>query len=203
LKEPDQPSKAKTSLKPAKTSVQSEILAQSPTLQRVCDGPGAAAATGPPMATEADVEPPCAVTLRGRLPFPRSLHAPASLPFVGRAVELARLREHWTGLGGETRSVVILGGEPGIGKTRLTGELARAVHQEGGLVLYGRCDEGLAVPYQPFVEALRPYATAAGADGVRAGLCDLASELGRLLPELGGLGVPIRSDPESDRFALF
>ena len=47
-------------------------------------------------------------------------------------------------------------GEAGIGKTRLAAELARAVHGEGALVLYGRCDEGLAVPYQPWVEALRP-----------------------------------------------
>ena len=57
---------------------------------------------------------------------------------------------------------MILAGEPGIGKTRLAGELARAVQAEGALVLYGRCDDGLAVPYQPFVEALRPVAQAIG-----------------------------------------
>ena len=42
----------------------------------------------------------------------------------------------------------IVAGEAGIGKTRLASELALAVHGEGALVLYGRCDEGLAVPYQ-------------------------------------------------------
>jgi predicted ATPase len=124
-------------------------------------------------------------------------------PFVGRDTELARLRERWKGVCVGARAAIILGGEPGIGKTRLASELARAVHEQGALVLYGRCDEGLAVPYQPFVEALRPYARAVGLDRLRAELGHLAPELGRLLPELAALGEPIRADPESERFALF
>jgi DNA-binding SARP family transcriptional activator/tetratricopeptide (TPR) repeat protein len=136
------------------------------------------------------------------LPLPRSLNTPAGFPFVGREAELARLRERWTVCGG-ARSAVVIGGEAGIGKTRLASELARTVHEHGGLVLYGRCDEGLAVPYQPFVEALRPYARAVGPDRLRAELGHLAPELGRLLPELAGLGEPIRADPESERFAMF
>ena len=137
------------------------------------------------------------------LALPRPLHAPASSPFVGRDTELARLREHWMQVRGGARSAVVIGGEPGIGKTRLASEFARAVYGEGALVLYGRCDEGLAVPYQPFVEALRPYARAVGLDRLRAELGDLAPDLGRLLPELAGLGEPIRGDPDSERFALF
>jgi predicted ATPase len=97
----------------------------------------------------------------------------------------------------------MVAGEAGIGKTRLAGELARAVHGEGGLVLYGRCDEGLAVPYQPFVEALRPHASAVGADGLRGGLGRLAPDLARLLPELDVLGEPLRADPETERHRLF
>ena len=46
---------------------------------------------------------------------------------------------------------------PGIGKTRLLAEFARAVHGRGALVLYGRCEEEPTVPYQPFVEALEPF----------------------------------------------
>ncbi len=98
---------------------------------------------------------------------------------------------------------VVIGGEPGIGKTRLASEFANTVHEQGALVLYGRCDDGLAVPYQPFVEALRPYARAAGLDRVRREIGDLTPELGPLLPELAGLGAPSRGDPESARFALF
>jgi DNA-binding SARP family transcriptional activator/Mrp family chromosome partitioning ATPase len=137
------------------------------------------------------------------LALPRSLHAPESFPFVGRDAELERLRERWRQVCGGERAAVVIGGEAGIGKTRLATELARAVHEQGALVLYGRCDEGLAVPYQPFVEALRPYARAAGLDRLRAELGNLAPELGRLLPELVGLGAPISADPESERFALF
>jgi DNA-binding SARP family transcriptional activator/class 3 adenylate cyclase len=137
------------------------------------------------------------------LALPRSLQPTAGSAFVGRDSELARLRERWKQVCGGARSAVVLAGEPGIGKTRLACELAQAVHEQGALVLYGRCDEGLAVPYQPFVEALRPYARAAGLDRIRAELGDLAPELGRLLPELAGLGEPVRADPESERFALF
>jgi DNA-binding SARP family transcriptional activator/class 3 adenylate cyclase len=137
------------------------------------------------------------------LPLPRSLHASPGSPFVGREAELARLGERWTGVRGGARSAVLIAGEAGIGKTRLAVELARAAHEQGALVLYGRCDEGLAVPYQPFVEALRPYAGTLGLDCLRAELGGLAPELARLLPELSGLGEPIRLDPESERFALF
>jgi DNA-binding SARP family transcriptional activator len=138
-----------------------------------------------------------------RLALPRSMHPPADSRFVGRDAELKRLRECWTRLAGGERVGVFVCGEPGIGKTRLASEFARVVHEQGALVLYGRCDEGLAVPYQPFVEALRPYARAVGLNRLRVDLGELAPDLGRLLPELSGLGEPARSDPESERFALF
>ncbi|MFL5897815.1 MAG: ATP-binding protein, partial [Solirubrobacterales bacterium] len=96
-----------------------------------------------------------------------------------------------------------ISGEPGIGKTRLGAELAQRVHEQGALVLYGRCDEGLAVPYQPFVEVLRLYVGVVGVDRLRAELGHFVSELGRLLPEFAGLDEAVHSDPESERFALF
>ena len=135
--------------------------------------------------------------------LPRSLQSSAALPFVGREAELARLLERWRQMCGGARVAVIVSGEPGIGKTRLAAELARAVQPEGALVLYGRCDEGLAVPYQPFVQALRRYTREVGPDRLRAELGGAACELGRLLPELAALGEPVRADPESERFALF
>jgi class 3 adenylate cyclase len=137
------------------------------------------------------------------LPLSRSLRTAPGSRFVGRSAELSCLRECWTGLRAGAGTAVMLDGEAGIGKTRLAGELASAVHEQGALVLYGRCDEGLAVPYQPFVQALRPYAAAVGLDRLRTELGHLAPELGRLLPELATLGLPMRADPESERFALF
>ena len=139
---------------------------------------------------------------RIRLPLPRPLQVATEFPFVGRDRELGRLHELWADARGGTR-VVIVAGEAGIGKTRLAGELARAVHNDGALVLYGRCDEGLAVPYQPFVEALRPHATAVGPDDLRAELGRLAPDLARLLPELDVVGEPLHADPESERYRLF
>ena len=91
--------------------------------------------------------------------------------FVGRDQELERLKQLWKeASSGPERRLVLLAGEPGIGKTRLAGELAAVVHAEGAAVLAGRCDEDLGVPYQPFVEALRHYVSAGG---------DLLTTLGR------------------------
>jgi tetratricopeptide (TPR) repeat protein len=137
------------------------------------------------------------------LSLPRALHMSTGSLFAGRETELGRLRQIWTQMARGQRVAALVSGDAGIGKTRLAAEFARAVHGEGALVLYGRCDEGLAVPYQPFVEALRPYARAASPARLHDELGDLAPELGRLVPELAGLGEPIQADPESDRFALF
>src|SRR5207302_2843176 len=73
--------------------------------------------------------------------------------FVGRDDELERLGQLWKEVATGARRIVLLAGEPGVGKTRLAAELAIRVHEEGGLVLAGRCDEDLGVPYQPVVEA--------------------------------------------------
>ena len=138
----------------------------------------------------------------GTVPVPRPLVAEGGAPFFGREPELSRLSELWQ-REPRTARPVIVAGEPGIGKTRLAGEFAQVVARDGAVVLYGRCDEGLAVPYQPFVEALRPAAAAIGLDGLRGELGPLAPELARAWPELEPLGEPSRVDPETDRFRLF
>ena len=136
------------------------------------------------------------------LPMP-ALLTRAGRIFVGRDEEVDRLGRLWKeATAGEVR-VALLAGEPGIGKTRLAVEVAGAVRESGGVVLAGRCDEDLGVPYQPFVEALRHYVTSA--EEPRLGR--YAGELARLLPELGqyvaGLPEPMRSDPETERYRLF
>jgi DNA-binding SARP family transcriptional activator len=137
-----------------------------------------------------------------RLALPRPLQVKTPFAFVGRDPELARLDELWAEAPSGARAVLVAG-EPGIGKTALAGELARRIHGDDGLVLYGRCDEGLAVPYQPFVEALHPAKMAVPHDRVRAELGPLAPSLGRLWPDLEGWGEPPRVDPETDRYTLF
>ena len=82
-------------------------------------------------------------------------------------------------------------------------EVARELHDQAALVLFGRCDEGLAIPYQPFAEALRHYV-----DHVETlALGRFGGDLHRLVPELpqrvGGLDDPLQSDPETERHRLY
>src|SRR4029079_6496005 len=85
-------------------------------------------------------------------------------PFVGRGDELALLSGLWDRTTGGASRAVFIGGEPGVGKSRLAGEVATRAHSAGGLVLYGRCDEDLAAPLQPFIEAMRVLAPTMGSE---------------------------------------
>jgi WD40 repeat protein/DNA-binding SARP family transcriptional activator len=79
--------------------------------------------------------------------------------FVGRDAELGWLRAAWTRASSGTGGVVLVSGPPGMGKTRLAAEFARQVHLEGGLVLYGSCQEPPSSPLQPFEQALAALGT--------------------------------------------
>jgi len=136
------------------------------------------------------------------LPLPPALAVHDSL-FVRPVADMARLEAAWAAARSGRRQVVLLGGEPGIGKTRRCAELARTAHQGDATVLHGRCEEGLNVPYQPFVEALGTYLRAA----VDPVLGRLGGELTRLVPELAlrfpDLPDPLSADPETERLRLF
>ncbi len=127
--------------------------------------------------------------------------------FVGRDGEFERLERLWKEAAAGARRVALVSGEPGIGKTRLAAELAARAHEEGALVLAGRCDEDLGVPYQPFVEALRHFVDHTPVHQSREQLGRYGGELVRLVPELaeqvGGLPPPLTSDPETERYRLF
>jgi DNA-binding SARP family transcriptional activator/tetratricopeptide (TPR) repeat protein len=127
--------------------------------------------------------------------------------FVGRGAELELVREAWTQTLRGDRRVVLIGGEPGVGKTRLAAELACAARDDGALILHGRCDEGMGVPYQPFVEALRDDVHLCVGTGLRERLGRYAGELVRLVPEIGDelidLPARLRSDPETEQYRLF
>lgn len=82
--------------------------------------------------------------------------APAVGPLAGRARELNTLRAAWADAVAGRGGVVVVGGEPGVGKTRLAAELAAEVESSGATVLVGRCPAGGADPYHGLVEAIGP-----------------------------------------------
>ena len=120
-----------------------------------------------------------------RIGLPDQLLPDKSAPFVGRDVPLQELRSHWQAARAGGRRVAMLVGEPGIGKTRLAAEFCRSAHQEGALVLLGRCYEESLVPYQAFVEAVRHYMSESPLDELRLQVGRHRATLARLIPELG------------------
>jgi len=127
--------------------------------------------------------------------------------FVGRDAELERLGQLRKEAAAGERRVALVAGEPGVGKTRLAAELAIRVQREGAVVLAGRCDEDLGVPYQPFVEALRHFVDHTPPGELEERLGRYGGELTRLVPELteglADLPEPLRSDPETERYRMF
>jgi len=126
-------------------------------------------------------------------------------PFVGRASELARLLTMWQATLSTGTSAVLVAGEPGVGKTRLAGEWSRQAYEHGAVVLYGRCDEDLGAPYQPFAEALRTLVPCLGSSRLRGmrGVEALLPMIPGLVDVLPDLATAPRADADTERYALF
>ena len=112
-------------------------------------------------------------------------------PFVGRAAELARLEAALDRAAAGQPTLVVVGGEAGIGKTRLVAELGRRASARGARLLVGGCLDlgGTGIPYAPFVEALRSLVRDVEPGRLPALLGPGRAELARLLPELETRGV--------------
>jgi DNA-binding CsgD family transcriptional regulator/tetratricopeptide (TPR) repeat protein len=111
----------------------------------------------------------------------------ASPTFVGRVEELELLESARRRAADGEPAVVLVGGEAGVGKSRLVAELAARCAADGMRVLYGGCVPvgGDGLPYAPIVEALRPLPDELGIDAVRELAGPSWRELARLLPSLG------------------
>jgi DNA-binding SARP family transcriptional activator/tetratricopeptide (TPR) repeat protein len=128
----------------------------------------------------------------------------AEVPFVGRELELDRLNQAWNAAREGRAHLVLLSGEPGIGKSRLALELGRRVRAAGHVVASARAYEAAGrLPWGPVVDLLR-------SDALRSHIDTLGTawrtELARLLPELLKASpppTPSRSADLAQRHRLF
>jgi predicted ATPase/class 3 adenylate cyclase len=131
----------------------------------------------------------------------------ARTPFVGRKEEMASLEQALAAARGGRGGVVMLAGEPGIGKTRLAEEFCDHA-RNGATVVRGGCYEGdIGAPYRPWVEALREYVGTHPGNDLRYQLGPGAPEVATLLPELRqrfpDIEVAPKLDHEAERLRLF
>lgn len=163
----------------------------------------------PVVTLEVDREPLLLVEeATGAIPLPPGLDMTPPIAVIGREVELAALADAFKRVTvGDGREIVLISGEPGIGKTTLAIEAARTAFEAGAVVLLGRCDEELGLPYGPFVEALSHYITHAPEDALRLLVDSLGAELVKLVPalrqRLNELPAPQSTDPDTERYLLF
>ncbi len=132
--------------------------------------------------------------------------SPRRAAFVGRTQELKALAAWLRGDSPGAPGVVLVGGEPGVGKSRLLRELSLSARADGWLILSGHAYDGDGwPPYLPFIETLRQYRETTP-EGQFETLVAGAPGIATLLPEVAHLAAdspPARGSPESERYALF
>jgi tetratricopeptide (TPR) repeat protein len=141
-----------------------------------------------------------------------SREAPAENPlyrrvFVGREPELKQLKSAFDGAMSGQGALMMVTGEPGIGKTALCEQLATYVTLRGGRTLVGHCYEvgSLSLPYLAFVEALRSYVLSREVKDLREELGSGAADVARIISEIRErLKIKLRpqKDPEEERYRL-
>ena len=127
----------------------------------------------------------------------------ARTPYVGRAREREVLAGRLAAARDGTGGLVLIAGEPGIGKTRLAAEVCAQIDEL--MVLAGGCHDGDVVPYAAFAEAITDWARRTPAAQVRAVVGDDAAVVARLAPAIrevvpdAGEPLPVSPDAETAR----
>ena len=141
------------------------------------------------------------------IPLPARLGSQRYVWLAGRDADGDALRRHFDLAAAGERQVVLIAGEPGIGKTTLAAAAAVAAHARGATVLLGRCEEDVGLSYRPWIEALSHLV-------VNVSKSVLDSVGPRMLADLAGLIADVRercpylpareaADADYDRFRLF
>jgi DNA-binding SARP family transcriptional activator len=128
--------------------------------------------------------------------------------FVGRGTELQTVLDALVDARDGRGGVLLLSGEPGIGKTRLADEVTAHARDQGVNAVRGRCwEDGGAPAYWPWVQLLRASMRGLEPAQLRRCVGSGGPELAELLPELrellGDIPRPVVRDPEALRFRLF
>jgi class 3 adenylate cyclase/tetratricopeptide (TPR) repeat protein len=142
------------------------------------------------------------------VPLPANFPAPPDFGVIGRELELSKIRDAVkTTASGETQCALLISGEAGQGKTTLVAQAARAAFDSGSCVLFGRCEEDLATPYQLFSQALGHFVVHASEEQLVAHVRTCGSELAPLVPALASritdLPPSKAADVDSERYLLF
>lgn len=143
--------------------------------------------------------------LVGPVPLPSVLESVAPSVFIGRATLLhqidAALRRTET-----ASQVVLLGGEPGAGKTTLAAVAARSAHGDGRTVLFGSCSERTEGSYEPFRSIVDQYIRHAPREVLASHISAHGGEVGRLTramrERMGDIAPVEQLDPETTRALL-
>jgi tetratricopeptide (TPR) repeat protein len=127
--------------------------------------------------------------------------------FVGREPELKQLQAAFDGAISGQGALMMVTGEPGIGKTALCEQLSTYVTLRGGRTLVGHCYEAgsLSLPYLAFVEALRSYVLSRDPKDLKEELGSGAADVARIISEIRErLKIKLRTqkDPEEERYRL-
>jgi len=143
----------------------------------------------------------------GQWPLPEALRSVPRLAYVGRESERGLLKDALGEARSGSRRVMLLSGEPGIGKTRLASYAALGANADGFAVCWGACSQDLAAPYEPWITVCSQLVEHAP----EAALADYAERFGgdigrvarNLSRRIADAPAPQSSDPETERFLLF
>ncbi len=135
-------------------------------------------------------------------------HPTERIPPIGRDAELTQLMQQLEEALAGRGSLILIGGEPGIGKTHLASALLDAARLRGAFAVIGHCYEMEgSPPYMPFIEMLEQGARSVPLQTFRYALGDEAPEVTKLMPELRrmfpDIPPPLELPPEHQRRFLF